>query len=191
MKLVQLNPETKLPEPTPELLLIGDFKDLMKRVKRVDGDADGRKKTMNLMEIGYIYFSCTYDSRFKLMDVEERERKIRELVGFSHDWQPDDLVKRCLNIYADTQVTESTELVINLTKSIQGLVKYLANAQKQLPSCTIEDAKTINEYLNTLDRIPKTVENLRQAKAQLDREHDALNRGMKGRTLNKYELDHK
>jgi len=188
MKLIQLNPETKLPEPTPELLLIGDFKDLMRRVIKIDGDADGRKKIMNYMEIGYIYFSCVYDSRFKLLDGEDRQKKIKELVGLPMGWKPDELVTRCLKIYEDTQVTESTDLVAALSKSIQNLVKYLDNAQKTLASCTIGDAKTVNEYLNTLDRIPKTVENLRQAKAQLDREHDAMSKGMKGRTVNKFEL---
>jgi len=49
-------------------------------------------------------------------------------------------------------------------------------------------ARDINEFLDVLDRIPKTIDNLKKAEATLEREQEALAKGRKGRGLNKFEM---
>lgn len=188
MNLFTINDVTRLPEPNPELLLIPEFKELIKRVKRIDGDADGRKKTANLMELGYIYYMARYDSRFKLLRGKAREEAVKKLLGLKDDWSPDEVVKVALEKFVDLQTTESTELVRVLGETIQNLTKFTDEAQKQLSMLGIAAAKEANAFLDVVDRIPKTVENLRKAKDMLDREHDALEKGRKGRVPNKFEL---
>ena len=76
MKLMYINPETKLPQPTAESLLIPEFLEIWQRVHKIDGDRTGTKKTRNLQELGYVYFHGVYDSRFKFItDPIERKRR--------------------------------------------------------------------------------------------------------------------
>ncbi len=188
MKLFDVDENTKLPIPSAEARLIKEFNEIIKRLQRVDGDADGRKKTRNLQELGYVHFSCVYDSRFKLSSKEEREIKIRELLGLPQDWMPDELVHQAMKVYRDLQWTESIDLVLEIQRSIAALTSFSKSANGQLPSLTIVNAREVKEYMDILDRIPTTVDKLRKAKELLHTEQDALSKGVKGRNVNKFEL---
>lgn len=188
MKLFDIDDVTKLPIPSAEARTIKAFNEIIKRIQRIDGDSDGRKKTRNLQELGYVHFSCVYDSRFKLMSKEEREQKIRILLGLPEDWQPDELVKEAISVYTDLQWTESVDLVTEIQRSIVALTQFAKRANDGLPNLTIDASREVNEYLDVLDRIPTTVDKLKKAKELLHTEQDAIAKGLKGRSINKFEL---
>lgn len=191
MDLLELDEETKVPKPTAECLCVPQFRELFDRPKLIDGDRDGKKKLVNMAEFAYIGFMGRYDSRWKLLHGKDREDTVKKLVGLKDQWIADNLVKECLDIYVDSQTTESTPLVEALSSTIQNLTKFLNTSQTQLGALGVADAKTAKDFLDVIDRIPKTVEGLRKAKEQLNREQDALAKGRKGRSLNKYEIPDK
>lgn len=187
MKLFEIDEVTKLPIPTAEARTIKEFNEIIKRLQRVDGDADGRKKIRNIQELAYVHFNCVYDSRFKLLSKEDREIAIKNLVGLPQDWKPDELVNQAMTVYSDLQWTESVDLVTEIQKSIAALTSFAKSANNTLPSLTINAARDVNEYLDVLDRIPATVDKLKKAKELLHTEQEAISKGLKGRRINKFE----
>jgi len=65
MKLFEIDQETKLPKASAEARMIKSFNDLLKRLNKVEGDSDGRRKLRNEQELAYVYYQGVYDSRFK------------------------------------------------------------------------------------------------------------------------------
>jgi hypothetical protein len=190
MKLFEIDQETKLPKASAEARMIKSFNDLLKRLNKVEGDSDGRRKLRNEQELAYVYYQGVYDSRFKLIRTEEdRNKAIKTLIGLPDDWQPDQLVKKCIEDFKETQFTESLPLVENIQKSILSLNNFIVTAQGHLSTAGLESGRAVTEFLDILDRIPKTIDNLNKAKETLRKEQDALAKGRKGRALNKFEED--
>ena len=187
MKLFDIDEQSKLPIPTAEARTIKEFNELIKRLQRVDGDADGRKKTRNIQELAYVHFMCVYDSRFKLLSKEDREKAIKNLIGLPESWIPDELVNQAMVVYRDLQWTESIDLVTEIQRSIAALTSFAKSANNALPALTISNAREVNEYLDVLDRIPATVDKLKKAKELLHTEQEAISKGIKGRKINKFE----
>lgn len=190
MEILILDQETRLPTITAQALVMECFYDLWRRVRKIDGDHDGRRKIHNLKELGYIYFQGKYDSRFKMMEDKEREEKIRSITGLPLDWKPDTLVEKCLEEYKNTQVTQSSELVSSLEGIAGALTSYLKNIKASISGGNITTVKpdTIKDVLDLIKQIPEVINDLARAKAALDREQNALATGKKGRTLNKFEI---
>jgi len=188
MKLFEIDPVTHLPVPTAEARTIASLRELIKRIKPMPGDADGRQKRMNLMELAYVHFGGVFDSRFKLMDTEEREENIKRLIGLPKDWKPDNIVLQAIEDFTTTQWTESIPLVTEIQRSIMSLTAFAKRANKQVEEGGLDEVRAIGDYMDILDRIPKTVDSLKRAKETLNREQEALAKGRKGRALNKFEL---
>jgi hypothetical protein len=188
MKLFEIDEKTKLPIPTAEARFVIPFKDILRRISKMEGDADGRRKSLNMMELAYIHFHGVYDSRFRLMNNEEKETTVRTLIGLPEWWEADDLVKEGIKVYTDLQRTESTDLVLEIQRSVNALTSFAKRANETLPNMGIQDAREVNEFMDILDRIPTTIDKLKKAKEMLIKEQDALAKGKKGRVLNKFEL---
>lgn len=183
-----IDEKTQLPKPSPELLMVYEFKELMRCIRKCEGDADGRKKIQNLQEFAYIYYAYHYDSKYRVMSETERHDTLIKLLRLPPKWEPDEAFTEAAKVFIQMQVTDSLETVDNLRAGIKSLNKFLKKANEQLSTLDVTDSKTVNEYLNTMDRIPTTVENLKRAEAQLDREQDALAKGRGGRLINKFEF---
>lgn len=179
-----------IPVPKPELLLIESFSELWKRIRKIDGDADGRKKTQNRKELGYIYFQGKFDSRFKLKKGAEKENAIRKLIGLAPEWIPDELVKQCLIEYVELQVTASSEYVSSLEGTVNSLAKYLNASKEKLDTGNINSVapREVKELLSIINDSANLLDNITKAKAVLLKEQDALSTGKKGRGLNKFEM---
>jgi hypothetical protein len=191
MKLFDIDEATQLPIPTAEARTIVSFNEVIKRLQKVPGDSDGRKKTRNLQELAYVYFTCRYDSRFKLMSKEEMDVAIKSLVGLPTDWTPDELVNDAMKTFTDMQWTENIDLVHELQRSIKALTAFSKRANDTLPNVGLDGSRDVNLYLDVLDRIPATLDKLKKAKDLLHTEQENIAKGLKGRTINKYELKDK
>lgn len=188
MDLFDIDEVTKLPIPKAELLLVPEFKEINRRSRPIDGDSDGRKKVHNYKELGYIYFVGKWDSRFKLKSVKDKDAEVKKLLKLPDEWIPDEVVKAALNIYIDLQVTESTELEASLSGSIQSLTDYIKSGNEALKTSSLNNAKNVSEFLDIVDRISKTVDQLKQTREKLRREQEAVAKGRKGRTFNYFEI---
>ena len=191
MELFTLDPTTKLPIIHPSTLTIECFKQLWKRSKPIDGDFDGRKKVFNTKELGYIYFTGKYDSRFKLKSPLEREIKIKELVGLPESWIPDELVKQCVLVWEDAQVTASLEFVLSLEGMISAMSKYMNTVKVSIASGNLATVypSTIKEIIAIIKDSPNLVNDISKARTVLQNEQEALATGRKGRKFNKYEVE--
>lgn len=188
MKLFDLDEKTKLPVPSGELLMIPIFKELIKRKRPIDGDYDGRLKHFNMMELAYIYFMGVWDSKFKLHKESDKILAVKKLIGLPEEWKPDLSVLEALNTYVELQITESSGLAEVLGKTVQNLTIFLENGQQTIATLGIDRAEDVSEFLAILDKVPKTVEQLKQTREKLLREQEAIGKGRKGRTLNKFEV---
>jgi len=188
MKLMWINPETKLPEPTGECLTIPVFLDLWTRVYKIDGDRYGDKKTRNLQEFGYIYFHGVYDSRFKFItDPIEKERKIRSIVKLPEDWKGDATIKEAIEIFRDCQVTSSSMLVESIEGANVDLSKWITNKRISMQNGNTSP-KDISEIMSIIAGIPDILENTKRAKAVLEKEQEKQVTGRNGRKPNLFEV---
>jgi|SRR5688572_15015280 len=187
MRLIVIDSETKLPVPSPEAFLIPDLRDLWRRRIPIDGDRDGNKKIRNLQEFGYVYFQGVWDSRFKLYDSEERVEKIREILKLPKEWFPDELVRNCVSVFRETQVTASLELVDSMNGANADLAKWIKAKRLAIKQGTASP-RDVAEILNIIERAPKVIEDVQKAYEVLKREQDALTTGRKGRKLNYFEI---
>ena len=190
MKLFNVDEETGLAVASPEARMIEPFAQLVKRVRRCDGDSDGRRKIMNNKELAFIHFMGVYDSRFAhLQKEEDKINAVKKLVALPPDWQPDDLVKSALTAYIDLQVTESTPLVESMIKATQGIISYLNKVNDDLRDNPNKfKPKDITEIQEAMSNIPAMQENLKRAKEMLKKEQDSLASDRKGRMLGEFEL---
>lgn len=182
LELFTIDEKTRVAKPNPELLMLLPFKELMRRLRRVEGDSDGREKLHNSRELAYIYYAV------KFCDTKEDEDKYKKMVGLPEDWEPDDVVKQAMDYYRETQYTPAIESVKLIKESIRNLNSFISQANQQLKVLTIANGREVNEFLDVLDRLPKTIETLKKAESTLEREQEALAKGRKGRSLNKFEM---
>lgn len=190
MELFTMNPETKLPTIHPAALTIKCFKELWTRKRPIDGDHDGRKKLFNEKELGYVYFTGKYDSRFKLHTPEARDAKIKVLVDLPNAWKADVLVKECIGVWEDAQVTASMEYVLSLEGTVSALAKYMTTAKATIATGNLQsvDPGTIKEIIQIIKDSGNLIADVAKAKQILQKEQDALATGKKGRSFNKFEM---
>lgn len=188
--LMVLDDKTKLPTINPALFTIKCFYELWRRRKKVDGDATGEQKKFNLKELAYVFFTGKYDSRFKWDEPEIKHSKIVNLVDLPEDWRPDDIVKDCINEWMLAQVTASSELVFSLEGGAHAVSKYLRTVTVAISTGTILtiEPKQVKEVMDIMDRAPSTIDNVKKARAVLEKEQNSLSTGRKDRLVNKFEL---
>lgn len=189
MKLMELVGDDQLPYPTAEILALPVFKTLWSTVMKIDGDRDGRKKTRNLQIFGYMYFWSAYDSRFRYKKQEEKDKAIRKLLGLSDDFVISDEMQQGIHILNEMNISESQETVDEFETTIVAVKSWLKNRRNIIAGGGMP-AKEISEVMDIADRLPKTIENIRKAKEQLNQDLQAkLIVGRKGRQPNKFELE--
>lgn len=194
MKLMALNPETHLPEPLPEILLIPVFNKMWTNRYPVDGDRDCKKRIVNRQMFGYLYFTNHYDSRFKNLNSEGKFEKMKKILDIPDEWKDGklpEILKECIQLYREELRTYTG---LELVESLRGLNKdmseWLKHKREELKSgkMSTKDAKDLKAIS---DDIPSMIENLKKAEAALEREENALSTGRKGRPLGYKELPNK
>lgn len=188
MKLFELDEKTRMPIASAEALAIDVFFKIWRRRLPIDGDSDGRLKIQNIKELGWIYYSCTYDSRYKLMSDKDRDLAIKKIIGLEPEWKPDTLLLEGLTTYSETQETESTKLAEVLSHTITNLTTYLDNTQKAIANLGVDAADDVEKFLKVLDKVPDLVDQIKAIREKLTREMEDRKKGKKGRNVNKFEL---
>lgn len=169
-------------------LTIYSFKELWRTIRKVDGDSDGRRKLQNTSEFAYLYFTNHYASKYRVMAHAERDEKLKKLLKIAANWEPDELYKAAEADFQEFQASPMLETVDRIKESIVALNKFMKKANTQIESLSITDSDDLKKYMDTIDRLPTSMENLKRAEAQLEREQDSMAKGRKGRQLNYFEM---
>lgn len=188
IEFFELDEKTGLPKIKAIALTIYSFKELWRAIRRVDGDSDGRRKLQNTAEFAHIYFTYHYASKYRVMAEAEREDRLRKLLKIHEKWVPDELYLAAAEDFQKEMESPMLPTVDRIKESILSTNKFLKKANTQIETLSITDSADINKYMDVIDRLPQTLENLKRAEAQLEREQDSMAKGRKGRTLNKFEM---
>lgn len=169
MKLVALVDE--MPVFSEEARTIKAFNDIIRRDRGSEGDSQGRKKQVAIAELGFIYFYCSFDSRFDLYDTDiERIEAIRITVGLPDTWQVDNIIKEAIKVYTDLMKTESMRLVNKARGAIKKYEDYLESVdldERTKNDGLVHDAKKYRENVNG---VAEMIENLNKAKKLVEKE---------------------
>ncbi len=184
--------DSGLVKPNPELKTIVCFKELIERDKgkwKIVGDFDGRRKYMAIMELAYIYWEGYYKSPFQeqFFDPKQRFLEIKKMIGVPDKWEPDDLVKECLDVYIGFQVTDTMEFLKAAKQGLQNIKTYI---QETDINSTIKEGPhkgqlihDVNKYKSTYKEMPELVEAYSKLKDKVESEIMKKKTGKAGREL--------
>lgn len=171
MKLVKKNENNEL-EVADEILMIKEFKDIVKRDRGGKGDTQARKKLGAIKELAFIYFYVDYNSPYNAYRVDNenllnniRFQKVRSAVGLPDTWLPDELIDAACDRYREMQHTLELDFLEAAQEAAHKIIDYFSEIDY---SRMIQGRPVYN---------PKdTITILKQAGATLDGIEDLRNR---------------
>lgn len=194
MKLLEVNKEFNV-EIEPHCYEIEAFKNVIKRTKITNGDADGRKKVIAKKELAYIYHMASNDSIYANFSEKDRHFNLLNDIFGDPKYKIDDEVRIAIEKYKELNITPALKLIMTLTETLhktdkiikavidqleenltnethkQAIIK-MGNAVKTGVQVTVDDinclmdvGKRIPLMLNELDNLQKKVEKEKEEKA--------------------------
>lgn len=200
-KVLKVNENLDL-EIEAELLEVEDFKTLIRRTKVGRGDADGRKKTIAIKEIAYVFHMANPKSKYYNYPEADRRTKLKsdlfELIDPT--WEPDDEVNNAIRKYRELIKTPSLrsvdsmldslrqceEIIIEITKQLkvdlaEGKHKTgINNKRGQIVSGTELMLNDLTALLKVSKEIPAHIEMLEKLQRKLEDETKATTAKIKG-----------
>lgn len=168
--------------PSPEALLIKEFKDIY--------DADKSKdKKIALEELAYVVYMSDYKSPYKNKTEDVRADYVIKDVITTKGWKESALTKAGMEKYKELHKTPSMQLVESIQFGLSQINLYFRNNATALADDVegkvmekyLANAKKAEELLVTMDRLEKRVED----------EMSVGKIGRGGRTINPRELPKK
>lgn len=100
-----------LPIYNPEIKTIPVFRKIAERLRKIEGDHDGRKKRQNIKELAFIHLYTSYELLpgkvnnyfFKYND-EDRLLILKRDMEFEDSWSIDEDLQLAINLYRERQV---------------------------------------------------------------------------------------
>lgn len=86
----------------PEVLVdIPEFAKLMRRIRPMKGDSDGKEKKLNFKEMMYVFYMAEWTNKNILAGLPsiKRHKEAVKLCDFPDNWEPDDAVKKGIAKY--------------------------------------------------------------------------------------------
>lgn len=142
----------------PELFLLKDYRDL--RDDREDVELLYR-------EVGYIYYTCDLKSDFLFeLDPKKRSADVKRYVGLPEEWEEDELIKTCIDVYRYLSQTVSSQL---LEMAYLGVDKFTAQIkdidlnERDMNGKPVWNQKQI---MDMMTQIPELLETVRKAESE-------------------------
>jgi len=152
------------PFPSPEALLIPEFKALWDRDKTT-----GRLKTYAVEDMGYVHYMMDYQSPYRAYPLEERKKEVRKAVIQSRSrWKEDDLIIAAMERYDKLQETPNMRFLKAVEQTLEGLTFYFDNLNfdptkevdgKKVP---VSDAKKAMDAVAQAGKLLSSVQELRE-----------------------------
>lgn len=178
MKLFEL--QNEIPVPSAEARTLKYFKALLDRDK-------SKNKKQALKELAFVYFACSFDSRFDSYDTfEETIEAVKTAVNLPEDWEMDDTVRMAIEQYQNSINTESMQLVNKARAAIKKFEEYLENVnldERTKSNTLVHKAK---EYRENVNGVAEMIEKLNQAKILVEKEMVNKMGGNKGKKIVSY-----
>ena len=153
------------------------FKKIIERDRGSKGDSQGRKKLLAKKELAYIYWEGLYSSHYKIQDDDSsRLAAIKSDLDLPDDWKPDDVVLEGLELFIQSQVTPSMELLNVALEGVKKLKSYIKDIdlQEVVDSGPRKGSlvHSPTEYKKILDSLPATIESLQKNQDLVKKELD-------------------
>jgi hypothetical protein len=154
--------------PSPEALLIKEFKDIY--------DADKSKdKKIALEELAYIVYMSDYKSPYKNKTEDVRADYVIKDIITTKGWKESPLVKAGIEKYKDLHKTQSMQLVESIQFGLSQINLYFRNNATNLATDSegkvmekyLTNVKKAEELLGAMDRLEKRVEEEKIAEMKL------------------------
>lgn len=165
----------KIPEA-----IIAEVRQIVKRDKGSNGDADGRKKLFAYKELGAVYWIADYRSPGRMEGYEGEELIEDAIKNFNlpAEWRPDDVVWSLIKKYEAnrdggiaaevlTEISSTFNLMLGTIKAIREKLRL----KLQSVNVTDDELKGLigmaNELLKLAADIPKKIKEIEMAKEML------------------------
>jgi hypothetical protein len=152
----------------PQVLMIKEFKDLIKRDRTKD-------KIVSMAELSYIWFFADFKSDFgQIIDEKERTAEIIDaIVGLPKKWVPDDAVKAAIERYRKLSESVASRLLIDAMITVNNLSKYAKEASGELILMDGEKpVHDVSKILGFIDKLPNTLSTIKKLEEEVVRERN-------------------
>jgi len=152
------------PYPSPEALLIPEFRALWSRDK-----ATNRMKPQAVEDLAYVYFMADYQSPYRAYPTDERKKEIRkDIIKTRPQWKEDDTVRAAMEKYDRLQETDTMRLLKAVDKTLAGLTDYFDNLNfdpnkkdNEGRPVKVSDAKKAMEAVAQIPKLVASIHDLR------------------------------
>lgn len=147
--------------PSEHARAIDIFRDIIARDRGTSGDNDGRKKMRSVRELSYIYHMEDPRSPFQDYRRETRKKKIMKTV-FANDqgWEPDELIDRACDFYAELCETKYTKLLKSCFKAADSMMDFLEHVDLGERDNNNKPVHKITDITRALKEVDEVVESL-------------------------------
>lgn len=152
------------PQPSPEALLIPEFKALWSRDKTT-----GKLKTRAVEDLAYVYFMMDYQSPYRAYPEVERSEEVRKDHITRGRWKEDAEIKTAMEKYDKLQETPNMRFLKAVEQTLEGLTNYFENLNfdpkkedeegKRVP---VSDAKKAMDAVSQAGKLLASVQSLRE-----------------------------
>lgn len=143
---------------SPDLKLISEFNEIIKRDKGSEGDSQGRRKLRASREFAYIYHFNDYRSPYQRYSEKERHERLKKDLDLGEKWDVDSVIR----------VAQQKYIELNHTPAIQALME----ARQTLNTSAEVNRKIREQIMRVMDEDELDPETLQQANNLLEKTLD-------------------
>jgi len=189
MKLLEITDDLQA-IPAAELVLIDEFKALIKRDKRsrvTKGDYRGDKKLRASRELAYIYHCVSHESPYTNYHYEVREERVRQDVfKDSPNWEPDDIVITAMGKYEELTSTPAVEMLKAGVRAAQKLTSFLDEIDLMATDNHGKAVYSAKDLVTNLGNLGKVIDGLNKLREQVEKETVGDDRNRKSVETNQF-----
>lgn len=118
-----------------ELKAIPIYRKIQERVRRIDGDHDGRKKKHNVKELSFIHLLTSYElipgrlnTYYFKYNEDDRIEVLKKDFEFDKDWEIDEDLQAAIDLYKERQVESFDTAFLDAgIHAVRQTTNYFAN----------------------------------------------------------------
>lgn len=157
--------------PRPEILMITEFKKLVRRDRGSPGDVNGHLKQRASRELALIYHMHTYSSPYSKYAPEFRFEKLQtDIFKDDPDWKPDKVFRMAEDKFIELSDTGTILLLKAGNGAIAKLTDYFDNVDFDEKDTKGQPIYSARELVSNLGNLGKVVEGMQKLRDQVERE---------------------
>ena len=117
MRLLKVTEDLTL-EILPEILLIPEFKAVIRRTKKCKEDFDGRNKLVAKKELAYVYHMASGEGPYFSYEPKERHQRLANDLFDDHKWEPDTEVLAAIERFKELDQTPASKTINTIVNAL-------------------------------------------------------------------------